>query len=59
MRPSLNFVPDSNGLKILDRKTIKTSLANSADYIEYVLLADVETAGATACRCPAYSSLVT
>ena len=37
---SVNFVPGSSGLKILDRHTGETRLANSADFVEYVRLAD-------------------
>ena len=37
---NVNFVPGSSGLKILDRHTGETRLANSADFVEYVRLAD-------------------
>jgi trimethylamine--corrinoid protein Co-methyltransferase len=36
----VNFVPGSSGLKILDHRTGETRLANTADYVEYVRLAD-------------------
>ena len=37
---NVNFVPGSSGLKILDRHTGETRLASSADFVEYVRLAD-------------------
>jgi trimethylamine--corrinoid protein Co-methyltransferase len=36
----VNFVPGSSGLKILDHRTGQIRLSNSADYVEYVRLAD-------------------
>ncbi|MEE4216946.1 MAG: trimethylamine methyltransferase family protein [Xanthomonadales bacterium] len=36
----VHFVPGSSGLKILDHRTGQTRLAHSADYVEYVRLAD-------------------
>ena len=36
----VHFVPGSSGLKILDHRNGETRLANSADYVEYVRLAD-------------------
>jgi trimethylamine--corrinoid protein Co-methyltransferase len=37
---NVNFVPGSSGLKILDRHSGETRLARSADFVEYVRLAD-------------------
>jgi trimethylamine--corrinoid protein Co-methyltransferase len=37
---NVNFVPGSSGLKILDHRTGDTRLAHSADFVEYVRLAD-------------------
>ncbi|WP_420628063.1 trimethylamine methyltransferase family protein [Candidatus Leptofilum sp.] len=37
---SVHFVPGSSGLKVLDRRTGETRLANTADFAEYVRLAD-------------------
>ncbi len=37
---NVNFVPGSSGLKILDHRSGETRLANSADFVEYVRLAD-------------------
>jgi trimethylamine--corrinoid protein Co-methyltransferase len=37
---NVHFVPGSSGLKILDHHTGKTRLANTADFVEYVRLAD-------------------
>jgi trimethylamine--corrinoid protein Co-methyltransferase len=37
---TVNFVPGSSGLKILDHRSGETRLARSADYVEYVRLAD-------------------
>ena len=37
---NVNFVPGSSGLKILDHRTGDTRLARSADFVEYVRLAD-------------------
>jgi trimethylamine--corrinoid protein Co-methyltransferase len=34
------FVPGSSGLKVLDHRTGQTRLANTADFVEYVRLAD-------------------
>ncbi len=36
----VHFVPGSSGLKVLDHRTGKTRLANTADFAEYVRLAD-------------------
>ena len=36
----VHFVPGSSGLKVLDHRTGETRLANSADFVEYVRLAD-------------------
>ncbi len=36
----VHFVPGSSGLKILDHRSGETRLARSADYVEYVRLAD-------------------
>ena len=36
----VNFVPGSSGLKIMDHRTGETRLAATADYVEYVRLAD-------------------
>jgi trimethylamine--corrinoid protein Co-methyltransferase len=36
----VHFVPGSSGLKVLDHRTGETRLANSADYVEYIRLAD-------------------
>ena len=36
----MHFVPGSSGLKVLDHRTGETRLANSADFVEYVRLAD-------------------
>lgn len=37
---NVHFVPASSGLKILDHRTGETRLANTADFAEYVRLAD-------------------
>ena len=37
---NVNFVPGSSGLKVLDHRTGDTRLAKSADFVEYVRLAD-------------------
>lgn len=37
---TVNFVPGSSGLKVLDHRSGETRLANTADYVEYVRLAD-------------------
>ena len=37
---NVNFVPGSSGLKIMDHRTGETRLATTADYVEYVRLAD-------------------
>jgi trimethylamine--corrinoid protein Co-methyltransferase len=37
---NVNFVPGSSGLKILDHRSGETRLATSADFVEYVRLAD-------------------
>jgi trimethylamine--corrinoid protein Co-methyltransferase len=37
---NVNFVPGSSGLKILDHRSGETRLANSADFVDYVRLAD-------------------
>jgi trimethylamine--corrinoid protein Co-methyltransferase len=37
---NVNFVPGSSGLKILDHRSGETRLAHSADFVEYVRLAD-------------------
>lgn len=37
---NVHFVPGSSGLKILDHRTGKTRLANTADFTEYVRLSD-------------------
>jgi len=37
---TVNFVPGSSGLKVLDHRSGETRLANSSDYVEYVRLAD-------------------
>jgi len=37
---NVNFVPGSSGLKVLDRHSGETRLANSADFVEFVRLAD-------------------
>ena len=37
---NVNFVPGSSGLKILDHRTGETRLATTADYVDYVRLAD-------------------
>jgi trimethylamine--corrinoid protein Co-methyltransferase len=37
---NVHFVPGSSGLKMLDHRTGKTRLANTADFAEYVRLAD-------------------
>lgn len=37
---NVHFVPASSGLKILDHRTGETRLANTADFVEYVRLAD-------------------
>jgi trimethylamine--corrinoid protein Co-methyltransferase len=37
---NVNFVPGSSGLKILDHRTGETRLATSADFVDYVRLAD-------------------
>ena len=37
---NVNFVPGSSGLKILDHRSGETRLARSADFVEYVRLAD-------------------
>lgn len=37
---NVHFVPGSSGLKVLDHRTGKTRLANTADFVEYVRLAD-------------------
>jgi trimethylamine--corrinoid protein Co-methyltransferase len=36
----VHFVPGSSGLKVLDHRTGQTRLANTADFVEYVRLAD-------------------
>jgi trimethylamine---corrinoid protein Co-methyltransferase len=36
----VHFVPASSGLKVLDHRTGATRLANTADFVEYVRLAD-------------------
>jgi trimethylamine--corrinoid protein Co-methyltransferase len=36
----VNFVPGSSGLRILDHRSGETRLATTADYVEYVRLAD-------------------
>jgi trimethylamine---corrinoid protein Co-methyltransferase len=36
----VHFVPASSGLKVLDHRTGETRLANTADFVEYVRLAD-------------------
>ncbi len=37
---NVHFVPGSSGLKVLDHRTGETRLANTADFTEYVRLAD-------------------
>ena len=37
---NVHFVPGSSGLKVLDHRTGHTRLANTADFVEYVRLAD-------------------
>ena len=37
---NVNFVPGSSGLKVLDRHSGETRLANSTDFVEFVRLAD-------------------
>ena len=37
---NVHFVPGSSGLKVMDHRTGATRLANSADFVEYVRLAD-------------------
>ena len=37
---AVHFVPGSSGLKVLDHRSGETRLATSADYVEYVRLAD-------------------
>ena len=37
---TVHFVPGSSGLKMLDHRTGETRLANTADFVEYVRLAD-------------------
>lgn len=37
---NVHFVPGSSGLKVLDYRTGETRLANTADFVEYVRLAD-------------------
>ncbi|HET6591929.1 MAG TPA: trimethylamine methyltransferase family protein [Xanthomonadales bacterium] len=37
---NVNFVPGSSGLKVLDRHSGETRLAQSADFVEFVRLAD-------------------
>lgn len=37
---NVHFVPGSSGLKVLDHRTGETRLANTADFAEYVRLAD-------------------
>lgn len=37
---NVHFVPGSSGLKVLDHRTGQTRLANTADFTEYVRLAD-------------------
>ncbi len=37
---NVHFTPASSGLKILDHRTGETRLANTADFVEYVRLAD-------------------
>ncbi len=37
---NVHFVPGSSGLKVLDHRTGETRLANSADFVEFVRLAD-------------------
>ncbi len=37
---NVHFVPGSSGLKVLDHRTGQTRLANTADFVEYVRLAD-------------------
>ena len=46
----VHFVPGSSGLKVLDHRTGKTRLANTADFVEYVRLAD----GSGAYRLPGH-----
>ena len=36
----VHFVPGSSGLKVLDHRSGETRLATTADYVEYVRLAD-------------------
>jgi trimethylamine--corrinoid protein Co-methyltransferase len=36
----VNFVPGSSGLKILDHRSGETRLSNTADFVEYVRIAD-------------------
>ncbi len=37
---NVHFVPGSSGLKVLDHRTGHTRLANTADFVEYIRLAD-------------------
>ncbi len=37
---NVHFAPGSSGLKVLDHRTGQTRLANTADFVEYVRLAD-------------------
>ena len=37
---NVHFVPGSSGLKMLDHRTGQTRLANTADFVEYIRLAD-------------------
>ena len=37
---NVHFVPGSSGLKVMDHRSGETRLANSADFVEYVRLAD-------------------
>lgn len=37
---AVHFVPASSGLKVLDHRTGETRLANTADFVDYVRLAD-------------------
>lgn len=37
---AVHFVPGSSGLRVLDHRTGETRLANTADFVEYIRLAD-------------------
>jgi trimethylamine---corrinoid protein Co-methyltransferase len=37
---AVHFVPGSSGLSVLDHRTGKTRLANTADFVDYIRLAD-------------------